>query len=82
MVYKPDNQPDNSFQVAGVVCSYPTPILEPIVNRQGQTVVDKDNNPIGFRENPGFVLAYNIRHAIELINAIPIGFPLNESHSP
>lgn len=64
------------FKLAGVVANFPTPILRPVVTANGDQVLDKNNNPIGIRENPGFVVAIDIKHAVDLINQNPIGFPV------
>lgn len=68
--------PDSSFKVAGVVVNYPTPMMRPVVGPTGEQVFDQNNNPIGIRENPGFVVAIDIKRALELINQNPIGFSL------
>ena len=66
----------SKFRVAGIVSNYPTPRIEPIVTPDREQVFDQNNHPIGIRENPGFVVAIGIRHAVDLINQNPIGFPL------
>ena len=64
------------LRVAGVVASYPTP-LEPVVNKGGEPILNPDDEPIAYaRENPGITVAFNIRHATDLIEANPIGFQL------
>lgn len=77
VVFLPNGRSSGDFRVAGIISHYPTPILEPIVNEQGCTIVDQDNNPVAyFQENPGFVVATAITHATDLIDANPIGFEL------
>ena len=66
-----------TYQVAGVVSYYPTPILEPIRNKDGKVFLDGDGEPTAyFAENPGLVVAHNVEYAMELIDLNPIGFPL------
>ena len=56
------------LHVTGVVVAYPE-WFQPVVDDQGKH--------IGYaRENPGLVLAINIKHAVELIDANPVGFKL------
>ena len=69
--------PESRFKVAGIVVNYPTPMMRPVVGPTGEQVFDQNNNPIGIRENPGFVVAIDIKHALELITQNPIGFPLS-----
>lgn len=77
VVFRPEGRSSDDFQVAGIVSHYPRPSLEPIVNEKGCTIVDQHNKPIAyFQENPGFVVASEIKHATSLIDANPIGFEL------
>ncbi len=79
LVFVPNGQPlsqRNEFKVAGIVVNFPTPKIRPVVTNRGEQVFDQNNNPIGIRENPGFVVAIGIKHAVELIDQNPIGFPL------
>ena len=69
---------NNIFQVAGVIVNFPTPILRQLVNKKREKLLDKDGEPIGIEENPGFTVAIEIKHAIELIQENPIGFPLED----
>ena len=83
VVFVPDGQPASSrteFKVAGVVVNYPTPKIRPVVTHRGDRVLDSNNDPIGILENPGFVIAIDIKHAVELIDQNPIGFPLPAEH--
>lgn len=67
------------FRVAGVVAHYPTPLVEPVVDKAGNVIRNSSSEPIAyFKENPGIVVAYDIRHATELMDANPIGFPLDK----
>ena len=78
VVFAPYGEPKNKLRVAGIVVAYPTPEYLPIVDHNGVEVTDKAGKPIGFiKENPGFVVAIDIRHALELIDANPIGFDLS-----
>ena len=77
VVFVPYGQPKNELRVAGIVSSYPVPKLLPIVDRRGDTITDRRGKPIAYvKENPGFVVAIHIKHALELIDANPIGFQL------
>ena len=77
VVFVPKEQPGNKLQVAGVVSHYPFPLLVPLVDKQGDPILDSSKQPLGyFKENPGIVVAYEIRHATNLIDANPIGIRL------
>ena len=77
VVFVPFGQPNNELRVAGFVTSYPIPEFLPIVDSNGETITDRRGKPIGHvKENPGFVVAIDIKHALELIDANPIGFQL------
>ena len=77
VVFVPHGQPGGELRVAGVVSFYPTPQLLPVVDRRGSTVMDSAGNPVAYvKENPGIVVAIDIKHALELIDANPIGFLL------
>ena len=81
VVFQPDGHLSNELRVAGVVSSRPTR-LNPVVSKEGCIISNEDNSPLGYvHENPGFVVAVTINHAIELIDANPIGFPLTDDHS-
>ena len=65
------------FQVAGIVSSDQR-LREPIVDKQGDPIVNSDSQPFGFyRESTGFVVAMDIRHVTDLINLNPIGLDLS-----
>ena len=77
VVFQPHGHLSSELRVAGVVSRLPTTPLKPIVNERGFTIANEDNVPLGYvQDNPGLILAVNISHAIALINANPIGFPL------
>lgn len=77
VVFRPSERPSSDFQVAGIVSHYPLPSLEPLVDEQSCPIVDEDNRPIAyFLENPGFVVASEIKLATNLIDANPIGLEL------
>ncbi|MCY3954819.1 MAG: serine protease [Nitrospira sp.] len=77
VVFVPYGQPQNELNVAGIVSYYPIPQFLPIVNHDGNTITDQWGKPVGYvKENPGFVVAIAIKHALELIDANPIGFQL------
>ena len=80
VVFQPKGHLSNAIRVAGVVSRIPPSPLTPIVNENGKILAGEDEVPLGFvRENPGFIVAVSIHHAIELINANPIGFELPNS---
>ena len=84
VVFVPDGHSNREFRVAGIISHYPIPLSswQSVVGRNGNPITDSNGDPIGFvQENPGIVVAIGIRHAIELINANPIGFPL-PAHDP
>ena len=77
VVFVPYGQPKNKLRVAGIVSYYPIPQYLPIVDQGGNKITDHGGKPIGYiKENPGFVVAIDIRHALELIDANPVGFKL------
>ena len=77
VVFTPSGQQRTQFRVAGVVAHYPTPIAEPVVDKAGRPILDAQSEPVAyFVENQGFVVAFNIRHVTDLIDANPIGFKL------
>ena len=77
LVFVPDGKAQHEFCLAGMVSNYPTPIGEPIVDDRGEPILGEGGKPAAyFRENPGFVVAINIKHAIELIDENPTGFEL------
>lgn len=79
VVFVPKEAAGGALKVAGVVSHYPTPVLTPVVDAHGETVVEANGTPLAyFDENPGIVVAYEIRHATNLIDANPVGFPLAE----
>ena len=80
VVFQPNGHLSTEVRVAGVVSRFPESPLNPVVNEYGNIIVDEDDAPFGFvQENPGFVVAVSIHHAIELIDANPIGFELPNS---
>lgn len=80
VVLIPHGSTANEFHIAGVISAYyypPRLLWEPLVTREGEPVTDAAGNPIGYvKDNTGIGLAIHIKHAIELIEANPIGFPL------
>ena len=77
VVFVPNGRQPNEFCVAGVVSNYPTPIWEPVVTGAGDPLTDANNSPVAFfPENPGLVVAFDIRHATDMIAANPIGYIL------
>ena len=80
VVFVPQGARSGEFHVAAIVSYYPTPIVMPIVGKTGEPIVDRGSGePIAyFNENPGLLAAFEIRHATDLIDANPIGFPLDK----
>ena len=77
VVFVPSGRPANELQVAGVVANAPTPLLKAIVDKSGIPVLGAKDEPIAyFPENQGFLVAFNITHATNLIDANPVGLPL------
>lgn len=77
VVFRPEGRSTGEFQVAGIVSNAPTPLLSPIVGGDGSPILNEQNEPIAyFGENQGFVVAIEIQHATNLIDANPIGFEL------
>ena len=75
VVFVPPGQ-SGKFRVAGIVSGYPTPVLMPIVDKGGDAIL-RDGQPVAyFNENPGIVVATNIKYATDLMDANPTGFPL------
>ena len=83
VVFQPEGPWSNELRVAGVVSRLPTTPPNPVVRKKGCIIPLADKVPLGYvQENPGFVVAVTISHAIALIDANPIGFPLTDDHSP
>ena len=77
VVFTPSGGADNELRVAGVVSQAPTPLLRPVVDMLGNAVLN-DGDPVAyFAQNQGFVVAFSIRHATDMIDANPIGFDLS-----
>ena len=73
VVYIPPNRPaseENLYRVCGVVSAYPT-YPEPVFDSNG------DETGQFIKNNPGLVIAHNIKHARELIEVNPVGFELS-----
>lgn len=80
VVFVPQGSRSGDFRVAAIVSYYPTPIVMPIVDKTGEPIVDPGSGEsiAYFNENPGLLAAYEIKHATDLIDANPIGFPLDK----
>ena len=81
VVFVPHEQPNGDLQVAGIVSNFPIPQDQqhwlPIVDPKGNPMTDQQGSPIGYvQDNPGLVDAISIHHALDLIDANPIGFQL------
>ena len=80
VLFIPTGKSNKELRVAGIVSFYPVPQLLPIVDHSGSTIKDANGKPIAYvKENPGFVVAIAIRHALDLIDANPIGYPLRSA---
>ena len=76
-MFVPYGQSQNELRVAGIISYYPIPQFLPIVDHNGDMITDQRGEPVGYvKENPGIVVAIGIKHALELIDANPIGFKL------
>ena len=77
VVFVPNGRPASELRVAGIVSEAPTPLLRAVVGKSGSPAIGDDGKPIAyFPENQGFVVAFDIRHATNLIDANPVGFQL------
>lgn len=86
LVCIPHKDSEKEFHIFGIISGYyhPPPLApelqphwEPLVNRSGEPITDSLGNPRGYvKENSGIGLAIHISHAVELIEANPIGSPL------
>ncbi len=80
VVYQPYGKPTEGFKIAGVVIGDPTlPVgaLPPVVNKDG-VPIEVDGEPAYFPENTGLTLAVGIRHVLDIIEANPIGYDLQD----
>lgn len=83
VVFRPNAQAQAEYKVAGVVSFYPLPTIEPVVGDDRRPIVDSHGKPTAyFSENPGFVVASDICHAVDLIRANPTGFELPRDDNP
>ena len=81
VVFSPHAKPDDELHVAGIVSHFP--ISEnwqnwlPVVNHIGTPIADPQGNPLGYvQDNPGIVVAFSIKHAVDMIDTNHIGFQL------
>ena len=80
VVFVPKGYQPSEFHIGGIVSSYPTPQVEPIVNKHGENIVDHHQEPVAYyAENPGLVAAFSIQNAIALIDTNPIVYDLPRS---
>ena len=68
VVYSPMKKPDYEFSVAAVISAYRYS-MEPVYFEDKPTSLE-------FKYNTGIIVAYGIKHAINLISQNPIGFNL------
>ena len=77
VVFAKDGDPQKVIRIAGVVAEAPRPRLRAVVDKFRKPLIDEDGEPIAhFAENQGFVVAFGIHHATELIDNNPTGFTL------
>lgn len=66
VVFSRRQQPADQFSVAGVISGYKSS-MEPVY-------FEKKVSPLEYEHNTGIIVAYSIRHAMDLIHQNPIGF--------
>ena len=76
VAFREPGNPQSDFKVAGVVVNGPTPVRKPVIDERGSPLVLDDGGGAYLAENQGFVVAVNIKHALELIDSNPVGFTL------
>ena len=81
VVFEPHAKPNAELHVAGIVSCFPISKnwrnWLPVVDDTGTPITDPQGNPLGYvQDNPGIVVAFNIKHAVDMIDANPIGFQL------
>ena len=77
VVFAPNGKSVGELRVAGIVSEAPKPRLETVVDKAGRPLVGDDGKPMAyFPENQGLVMAFDIRHATDLIDANPVGLQL------
>ena len=82
VVFVPNGHPRNEWYVAGIISyrpPYPQWAWQPIIDRNGKSFTNPAGESIGYVQgNPGIVVAIAIEHALDLIDANPIGFQLSD----
>ena len=73
VVFSEVGKPANQFSVAGVISGYRFS-MEPVYLEDKRTTLE-------FKYNTGIVLAYGIKHAVDLISQNPIGFNLENKNT-
>ena len=73
VVFSEVGKPANQLSVAGVISGYRFG-TEPVYLKGKPT-------PLEFRYNTGIILAYQIKHAVDLISQNPIGFNLEDKNT-
>ena len=81
VVFVPHEQPNGELHVAGIISNFPTSRhwqhWLPVVDRKGSPITNQQGNPIGYvKDNPGIVVTFSINHAVDFIDANPVGFQL------
>ena len=82
VVFEPYAKPNAQLHVAGIVSGFPVSTnwkaWLSVVDRTGTPITDPQGNPLGYvQDNPGIVVAFNIKHAVDMIDDNPIGFQLH-----
>ena len=78
-MFTPEGGEPTRLQVAGIVTHVPLPRprLEPVLDENGKPIRDAEGRPAAyFSEDPGFVAAFDIQHALDQIAANPIGYQM------
>ena len=73
VVFHHQEDPGNALRVASVVSSYQS-VEEPVLGPSGPS-------ELYMQDNTGIIVTHNIKWAMALISANPIGFPLSDSAS-
>lgn len=76
LVFRETGKGKKQFKVAGIVAKGPTPVRKPVIDKSGAPLSGQDGMGAFVAENQGFVVAIDIKHAVEMIDSNPIGFSL------
>lgn len=74
---------ESKARIAGIVSKSPRPLLVPVVDESWTPLTDDNGEASAyFPESQGFLIAFGINHANDLIDQNPIGFELNPDVEP